>query len=60
MKIGTTLAEKHKVQRLNRVNLKERPSDLKRADSLAHNRNTRKTKKENETRSEELLKKKIV
>src|SRR6266496_2006170 len=59
-KIGTTLAEKHKVQRLRRVNLKDSPSDLKRSDSLAHSRNTRKTKKENETSSEELLKKKIV
>src|SRR6267143_3396634 len=59
-KIGTTLAEKHSMQRPSRVNLKDSPSDLKRADSLAHSRNTRNARKANETSSEELLKKKIV
>ena len=58
--MGTTFAAKHSVHRASSVNLNDRPSDLKRSDSLAHRRKTRKARKPNDTRSDELLKKKIV
>ncbi len=59
-KTGTTMAQNDRMQRLSRANLKDRPSALKRLDSLAISRDTRKARKKNDTRSDELLKKKSV
>src|SRR5262249_36891413 len=59
-KIGTTLAAKLIEHSAKSVNLNGRPIDLKRSDSLAHSRSTSRPRNTNDTRSEELLKKKIV
>src|SRR4051812_44295495 len=59
-KTGTTSAEYDRMHSASSTNLNGSPSALKRCDSFATRISTRTARKENDTSSEELLKKKIV
>src|SRR6267143_6063876 len=57
---GTTVAQKDSPHRLSRANLKDSPKRLNGPNSFSSRRAIITSRKENETRSDELLKKKSV